>query len=72
VTETEILPQVAPQHVECGVARGPVGRVGRSEEVAALVAWPAPDEGAFGRGAVFDISGGRATYWPGAPAAGRT
>lgn len=40
----------------------PMGRVGRADEVAALVAWLASDECSFSTGAVYDISGGRATY----------
>jgi NAD(P)-dependent dehydrogenase (short-subunit alcohol dehydrogenase family) len=40
----------------------PMGRVGRPEEVAALVAWLTSDECSFSTGAVYDISGGRATY----------
>jgi 3-oxoacyl-[acyl-carrier protein] reductase len=40
----------------------PMGRVGRPEEVAALVAWLSSDECSFSTGAVYDISGGRATY----------
>lgn len=44
------------------VARIPMGRVGEADEVAALVAWLASDECSFSTGAVFDISGGRATY----------
>ena len=39
-----------------------MGRVGRAEEVAALVAWLSSDECSFSTGAVYDISGGRATY----------
>jgi 3-oxoacyl-[acyl-carrier protein] reductase len=44
------------------VAKIPMGRVGRPEEVAALVAWLASDECSFSTGAVYDLSGGRATY----------
>lgn len=40
----------------------PMKRVGQPEEVAALVAWLASDEISFSTGAVYDISGGRATY----------
>ena len=42
--------------------RHPIGRLGRAEEVAAMVAWLASDECSFSSGAVFDISGGRAGY----------
>ena len=40
----------------------PMGRFVRVEEIAALVCWLASDECSFSTGAVFDISGGRATY----------
>jgi 3-oxoacyl-[acyl-carrier protein] reductase len=40
----------------------PMQRVGRPEEVAELVAWLASDRCSFSTGAVYDISGGRATY----------
>jgi 3-oxoacyl-[acyl-carrier protein] reductase len=40
----------------------PMKRVGRPEEVAELVAWLASDKCSFSTGAVYDISGGRATY----------
>ena len=39
-----------------------MARMGQVEEIAALVAWLASDQCTFGTGAVFDISGGRATY----------
>jgi 2-dehydro-3-deoxy-L-rhamnonate dehydrogenase (NAD+) len=40
----------------------PMGRFGKVEEMASLVAWLASEECSFSTGAVFDISGGRATY----------
>lgn len=40
----------------------PMGRIGRPEEVAELVAWLASEKVSFSTGAVYDISGGRATY----------
>ncbi|GAA3744815.1 SDR family NAD(P)-dependent oxidoreductase [Leifsonia bigeumensis] len=40
----------------------PMKRVGRAEEVAELVAWLSSDKVSFSTGAVYDISGGRATY----------
>jgi 3-oxoacyl-[acyl-carrier protein] reductase len=62
VIETELLQQITPQHVEYMVSRIPMGRVGQPEEVAALVSWLCSREVSFSTGAVFDISGGRATY----------
>ena len=40
----------------------PIGRFGEVEEVASLVCWLASREASFSTGAVFDVSGGRATY----------
>lgn len=40
----------------------PMRRVGRAEEVAELIAWLSSDAVSFSTGAVYDISGGRATY----------
>lgn len=62
VIETEILQQMSPEHVKYMLARIPIGRPGTVDEVAALVAWLCSDECSFSTGAVFDISGGRATY----------
>lgn len=62
VIETDILKQLNDEAVGYMVSKIPMGRVGRPEEVASLVAWLATDECSFTTGAVFDISGGRATY----------
>lgn len=62
VIETEILEQCSKEHVEYMLSRIPMGRPGKPEEVAALVSWLCSEECSFSTGAVFDISGGRATY----------
>lgn len=62
VIETEVFRQLSPEHIQDMLAKSPVGRFGRVEEVAAMVAWLCSDESAFNTGAVFDLSGGRATY----------
>jgi NAD(P)-dependent dehydrogenase (short-subunit alcohol dehydrogenase family) len=62
VIATELLRQMAPSTVDLLVSKIPMGRVGRPEEVAALVAWLASEECSFSTGAVYDLSGGRATY----------
>lgn len=62
VIETEILQQMTPEHVAYMTSRIPMGRVGQPAEVAALVSFLSSREVSFSTGAVFDISGGRATY----------
>lgn len=62
VIETDILKQVSAEHVAYMTSRVPMGRVGQPEEVAELAAWLCSDAVTFSTGAVFDISGGRATY----------
>ncbi|MDA7416268.1 SDR family NAD(P)-dependent oxidoreductase [Xenophilus arseniciresistens] len=59
---TPILAQMAPEHVQTMVAKSPMQRLGEPEEVAQMVAWLASDSCSFNTGAVFDLSGGRATY----------
>jgi 3-oxoacyl-[acyl-carrier protein] reductase len=62
VIGTDMVQQMSKETVDMLVAKIPMGRVGRPEEVAALVAWLASDECSFSTGAVYDLSGGRATY----------
>jgi 3-oxoacyl-[acyl-carrier protein] reductase len=62
IIETELLQQMGPDVVATLVAKIPLGRPGQPAEVAALVSWLASDECTFSTGAVFDLSGGRATY----------
>ena len=59
---TEIFSQMTQAHVDYMLARIPLGRFLEPAEVAALICWLATEECAFSTGAVFDISGGRATY----------
>lgn len=62
VIETEILDQVSQEHLRYMLEKIPLGRPGTPEEVAEMVAWLASERCSFSTGAVFDISGGRATY----------
>ena len=60
--KTAIFEQMSPEHIQFMLAKIPMGRFGAPEEVAAMVAWLCTDECSFSTGAVFDLSGGRATY----------
>jgi len=60
--KTEMFAQMTEAHVGYMLAKIPMGRFGLVEEIAALVAWLASEECSFSTGAVFDLSGGRATY----------
>lgn len=60
--ETELLKQMDPAFVQGLLSKIPMGRFGRAEEIAALIAWMCSEECSFCTGAVFDASGGRATY----------
>jgi 3-oxoacyl-[acyl-carrier protein] reductase len=62
VIETDILKQITQQHIDYMRSKIPMDRFGRKEEAAALVAWLCSEECSFSTGAVFDLSGGRATY----------
>ena len=62
VIETPMLDQMTDQHKDYMVSKIPLNRMGKPEEVAALVAWLASEDCSFSTGGVFDISGGPATY----------
>lgn len=62
LVETHMVGEMTPQQIDYLTDRIPMGRLGRPEEVAALVHWLASDESTFSTGAVYDVSGGRATY----------
>ncbi|SPP95988.1 MULTISPECIES: SDR family oxidoreductase [Bradyrhizobium] len=62
VIATDLVKQMTEEAYRNVLAKIPLGRAGLPKEVAALVAWLASDECSFSTGAVFDLSGGRATY----------
>jgi NAD(P)-dependent dehydrogenase (short-subunit alcohol dehydrogenase family) len=62
VIETDILKQMTEAHINYMLSKIPMNRFGRAEEAAALVAWLCSEDCSFSTGAVFDLSGGRATY----------
>jgi NAD(P)-dependent dehydrogenase (short-subunit alcohol dehydrogenase family) len=60
--QTPIFDQMTPAQIAFMLSKIPMGRFGTAEEVAALVCWLCSEEASFSTGAVFDCSGGRATY----------
>ena len=59
---TALFAQMTRAHVDYMLGKIPMGRFVEVAEIAAMVAWLASEECSFSTGAVFDISGGRATY----------
>jgi 3-oxoacyl-[acyl-carrier protein] reductase len=59
---TRIFDQITQEFVDYMLTRIPRGRFVEVEEIAAMVAWLASAENSFTTAAVFDLSGGRATY----------
>jgi len=62
VIATDILKQMSQTHIDYMLSKIPMGRFGKTTEAAALVAWLCSEDCSFSTGAVFDLSGGRATY----------
>ena len=60
--DTDMARELPPEMRAYVTSRIPMGRLGTAAEVAALVAWLCSDDCSFSTGAVYDISGGRATY----------
>ena len=60
--ETELFTQMTTEQIAWMKSKIPMGRFGLPSEVAALVTWLASEACSFSTGAVFDCSGGRATY----------
>ena len=59
---TAIFDQISQQHIDFMLSKIPLGRFGGVDEIAAMVCWLASEDCSFSTGAVFDLSGGRATY----------
>jgi len=62
VARTPGAMEQAPGHIQYMLAKIPRGRFLELHEAAAMIAWLASEENSFTTGAVFDLSGGRATY----------
>jgi 2-dehydro-3-deoxy-L-rhamnonate dehydrogenase (NAD+) len=62
ITETDLFKEMTQEHIASAKSKIPMGRFLTVEEIAAMVAWIAGPECSFCTGAVFDLSGGRATY----------
>lgn len=59
---TTLLQQMSPDHVQTMIDKSPLKRLIEPEEVAALVLWLCSEACTSNTGAIFDLSGGRATY----------
>jgi 2-dehydro-3-deoxy-L-rhamnonate dehydrogenase (NAD+) len=59
---TAMFDQMTQQHIDFMLSKIPLGRFGEVDEIAAMICWLASEECSFSTGAVFDLSGGRATY----------
>ena len=62
MTETDFLGEMTADYIETVKAKIPMGRLCTVGEIADMVAWVASPQCSFTTGAVFDLSGGRATY----------
>ena len=60
--KTRIFDQMSEEHIGYMLAKIPRGRFLQVEEAAAMIGWLCSSDNSFATGAVFDLSGGRATY----------
>ena len=60
--KTRIFDQMTEEHINYMLSKIPRNKVAKVEELASLVTWLASEENSFSTAAVFDLSGGRATY----------
>jgi 2-dehydro-3-deoxy-L-rhamnonate dehydrogenase (NAD+) len=59
---TAIFDQMSQQHIDFMLGKIPMARFLEVDEAAAMIAWLSSEDCSFSTGAVFDLSGGRATY----------
>lgn len=62
VIETEMLADVTKEQIGYMLSKIPMGRMGTVDEISSLVSWLSSEECSYSTGAVYDLSGGRATY----------
>lgn len=60
--DSPLFDRLPPEQRDFSISKIPLGRLGKMEEVAAMIAWLCSDECSFSTGATFDVSGGRSTY----------
>ena len=60
--KTRIFDQMTQEHIDYMLSKIPRNKFAKVEELASLVAWLSSEENSFSTAAVFDLSGGRATY----------
>jgi 3-oxoacyl-[acyl-carrier protein] reductase len=59
---TPLFAQMKQEFIDFMLSKIPMGRFGEPDEVTSMICWLASEEASFSTAAVFDISGGRATY----------
>lgn len=60
--DSPLFDRLPPEQKQFSISKIPVGRLGKMEEVAGMIAWLCSEECSFSTGATFDVSGGRSTY----------
>jgi len=60
--KTPMFAQMSETHIQFMLSKIPMNRFGLVEEIASMVCWLCTDDASFSTAAVFDLSGGRATY----------
>lgn len=60
--DSPLFDRLPPEQRQFSISKIPVGRLGKMEEVAGMIAWLCSEECSFSTAATFDVSGGRSTY----------